>query len=87
VENTDRKIQKDISKLPEERRPTGWFHDGILRININGNDVQVGFLEVVGNAIIEDHKKMTGDLQKILKGKNSKAFLYYIHGNSLYVIF
>lgn len=27
IENTDRKNQKDLSKLPEDRRPTGWFHD------------------------------------------------------------
>ncbi|POG80624.1 hypothetical protein GLOIN_2v252909 [Rhizophagus irregularis DAOM 181602=DAOM 197198] len=74
IENTDRKNQKDLSKLPEDRRPTGWFHDGIIKININGNNLQVGFLEVVGNAIVKDHKKIIGDLQKILKGKNSKHF-------------
>ncbi|CAG8528691.1 10922_t:CDS:10 [Rhizophagus irregularis] len=69
IENTDRKNQKDLSKLPEDRRPTGWFHDGIIKININGNNLQVGFLEVVGNAIVKDHKKIIGDLQKILKEK------------------
>ncbi|CAI2188270.1 16942_t:CDS:10, partial [Funneliformis geosporum] len=74
VENIDRKNQKDLSKLPEERRPTGWFHDGILKININGNDLQVGFLEVVGNAIIEDHIKRVGDLQKILKAMRLAFF-------------
>jgi len=74
VENIDRKNQRDLSKLPEERRPTGWFHDGILNININGNDLQVGFLEVVGNAIVEDHKKRTDDLQKILKAMRLAFF-------------
>ncbi|CAG8480831.1 13800_t:CDS:10 [Funneliformis caledonium] len=74
VENIDRKNQKDLSKLPEERRPIGWYHDGILNININGNDLQVGFLEVVGNAIIEDHIKRVGDLQKILKAMRLAFF-------------
>ncbi|CAB4376027.1 uncharacterized protein OCT59_016410 [Rhizophagus irregularis] len=74
IENTDRKNQKDLSKLPEDRRPTGWFHDGIIKININGNNLQVGFLEVVGNAIVKDHKKIIGDLQKILKAMRLSFF-------------
>ncbi|RIA86056.1 hypothetical protein C1645_807963 [Glomus cerebriforme] len=74
IENVDRKNQKVLSKSPEERRSTGWYHDGILTININGINFQIGFLEVVGNAIVEDHKKMTSDLQKILKGRD---FIFY----------
>ncbi|CAG8667593.1 1419_t:CDS:10 [Funneliformis caledonium] len=74
IENVDRKNQKVLSKSPEERRSTGWYHDGILTININGINFQIGFLEVVGNAIVEDHKKMTTDLQKILKAMRLAFF-------------
>jgi hypothetical protein len=75
----DRKNQKVLSKSPEERRSTGWYHDGILTINITGINFQIGFLEVVGNAIVEDHKKTTADLQKILKGKKSKHSNHFMH--------
>ncbi|CAI2190104.1 846_t:CDS:2, partial [Funneliformis geosporum] len=56
------------------RRSTGWYHDGILTININSINFQIGFLEVVGNAIVENHKKKTADLQKILKAMRLAFF-------------
>ena len=45
---------------------------------INDNDLQVSFLEVVGNAIIKDYKKRTDDLQKILKSKDLNIFILHI---------
>ncbi|CAJ0847184.1 6043_t:CDS:2, partial [Entrophospora sp. SA101] len=51
-----------------------WYHDGILTINVNGADEYIGFLEVVGNSMIEDHKKMMGDRDKILKAMQLALF-------------
>ncbi|RIB17373.1 hypothetical protein C2G38_2187423 [Gigaspora rosea] len=67
VENIYRKIQKDLSKHPNEQKSIGWYHDGVLKININGTEMQAGFLEVVGNAIVEDYKKKVDDRIKVLK--------------------
>ncbi|CAG8587138.1 6452_t:CDS:10 [Ambispora gerdemannii] len=64
----------ELSKLPMERRSVGWFHDGILTINVNGVDECVGILEVVGNAINEDHDKMINDREKILKAMRLALF-------------
>ncbi|CAG8657572.1 4817_t:CDS:2 [Funneliformis caledonium] len=54
VGNIHRNNQKNLSKLPEDRRQIGWYHDGILTVNINGVEEYIGILEVVGNAIVED---------------------------------
>ncbi|CAI2187712.1 3692_t:CDS:2 [Funneliformis geosporum] len=74
VENMHRKSQKNLSKLPEDRRQIGWYHDGILTVNINGVEEYIGILEVVGNAIVEDHVKMIADRDKILKAMRLAIF-------------
>jgi len=74
IENKHHKNQRDLSKLPGDRRPIGRYHDGILTININGVDEYIGILEVVGNAIVEDHIKMIGDRNKILKAMRLALF-------------
>ncbi|CAG8683227.1 8347_t:CDS:2 [Funneliformis mosseae] len=74
VENIHRKNQKNLSKLPEDRRQIGWYHDGILTVNINGVEEYIGILEVVGNAIVEDHVKMIADRDKILKAMRLALF-------------
>ncbi|CAG8589761.1 13322_t:CDS:2 [Gigaspora margarita] len=58
----------DSSKHPDERNSIGWYHDGVLKININGTEMQAGFLEVIGNAIVEDYRKKIDDRNKVLKG-------------------
>ncbi|CAG8624929.1 12503_t:CDS:2 [Dentiscutata erythropus] len=45
--NIDRKVQKDSAKHPDEQRSIGWYYDGVLKININGTEIQMGFLEVI----------------------------------------
>ncbi|CAI2188141.1 1850_t:CDS:2 [Funneliformis geosporum] len=67
VENKHRKVQLDLSKDPGDRKSVGWYHDGILSININGNEVYVGILEVAGNAVVTDNTKFLGDQKKMLK--------------------
>ncbi|RHZ85748.1 hypothetical protein Glove_60g29 [Diversispora epigaea] len=52
------KNQMDLLKLPGDRRPIGWYHDGIITININGVDEYIGILEVVGNAIVENYEQI-----------------------------
>ncbi|RUP49922.1 hypothetical protein BC936DRAFT_140976 [Jimgerdemannia flammicorona] len=68
VENSDRKLQMNLSKFPHERRAIGWLHDGILMMKIGSVDVQVAFGEVVGNACEQNDGKMCEDRTKILKG-------------------
>ncbi|RUP49923.1 hypothetical protein BC936DRAFT_140976 [Jimgerdemannia flammicorona] len=67
VENSDRKLQMNLSKFPHERRAIGWLHDGILMMKIGSVDVQVAFGEVVGNACEQNDGKMCEDRTKILK--------------------
>ena len=61
-------------------------HDGILTVHVNAKSMEVGFMEVVGNAIIIDLKKRAGDREKLFKGL---SFLYCswlsFSGISLYV--
>jgi len=56
-----------LSKDPGDRKSIGWYHDGILTIDINGIEVYVGILEVTGNAVVTDHTKFLGDQKKMLK--------------------
>ncbi len=57
-------MQLDLSKNPDDRKSIGWFHDGILTIDINGIEVYVGILEVAGNAVVTDHTKFLGIRRK-----------------------
>ncbi|RUS29384.1 hypothetical protein BC938DRAFT_480724, partial [Jimgerdemannia flammicorona] len=67
IENSDRKLQKNLSKFPYERRAIGWLHDGILMMKIGSVDMQVAFGEVVGNACDQNDGKMCEDRTKIMK--------------------
>ena len=60
-------MQLNLSKKPDACKSIEWYHDGILTIDINGVETYVGFLEVVGNAVVTDNKKFLGDQQKLLK--------------------
>ncbi|CAG8492803.1 6671_t:CDS:2 [Dentiscutata heterogama] len=62
VENMNRTVLKDSSKHPDKQRSIGW-----LKAIINGTEIQTGFLEVIGNAIIENYRKNINDLNKVLK--------------------
>ncbi|CAG8711026.1 15211_t:CDS:2, partial [Racocetra fulgida] len=45
----------------------GSNYDGILKIYVNANEIEIGFLEVVGNATVVDFKKYREDKEKLLK--------------------
>ncbi|RGB33011.1 hypothetical protein C1646_743615 [Rhizophagus diaphanus] len=45
-------IGDTIEKDRRPMGPMGWFHDGIIKININGNNLQVDFLEVVEHILM-----------------------------------
>ncbi|RHZ65151.1 hypothetical protein Glove_319g48 [Diversispora epigaea] len=66
IENTDRKVQKNLKRSPEQKRAIGWSHDALLMIKVNSSDRPVGFGEVVGNACYHNDKKMTDNREKIL---------------------
>ena len=38
---------------------------------MNAKEIEVGFLEIVGNAMLVDEKKYHGDMDKLLKGLHS----------------
>ena len=59
------KIQKNSRN---ERLKIGDKHDGILYMNLYGENVQIGFVEVAGNAFNKDPANCDNDLTKLLKG-------------------
>jgi len=66
IDNEQRKIQRDLTAPPKDHSG-GWFHDGILTINLNGIYFNIGILEVVSNAIKKDNDKLLKDRAKMLK--------------------
>ncbi|CAB4382069.1 unnamed protein product [Rhizophagus irregularis] len=67
IENNSRKRQRNFSKPENERERLGDKHDGILCMNVNGVKVEVGFVEVVGNAFTTITSDKNYDLEKLLK--------------------
>ncbi|GES92101.1 hypothetical protein GLOIN_2v1481233 [Rhizophagus clarus] len=67
IENRTRKRQRNFSKTDNEREQLGDKHDGIMYMNVHGSKVEVGFFEVVGNALINDNSFKNEDLIKLLK--------------------
>jgi hypothetical protein len=51
-----------------QRRRIGDKHDGILYLQVHGVKIDIGFLEVVGNAFTTDASGKDDDLEKLLKG-------------------
>ncbi|CAJ0889043.1 5338_t:CDS:10 [Entrophospora sp. SA101] len=54
-----------------QRVSIGCHQDGIFEVNVNAMTFEIGFFEVVGNALIVDITKLNGDLDKVLKGNNA----------------
>ncbi|CAJ0627188.1 13315_t:CDS:10 [Entrophospora sp. SA101] len=48
-----------------QRVSIGCHQDGIFEVNVNAMTFEIGFFEVVGNALIVDITKLNGDLDKI----------------------
>jgi len=46
----------------------GSNHDRILKIYMNASEIEIGFLEVVGNAMVVDLKKYHEDAEKLFNG-------------------
>ncbi|CAB5128613.1 unnamed protein product [Rhizophagus irregularis] len=67
IENRTRKRQRNFSKAENEREQLGDKHDGVIYMNVHGSKVEVGFFEVVGNALINDNSFKNDDLIKLLK--------------------
>ncbi|CAG8654726.1 4377_t:CDS:10 [Funneliformis caledonium] len=67
IENGTRKRQRNFSKTDNEREKLGDKHDGVIYMNVHGSKVEVGFFEVVGNALINNNNFKNDDLTKLLK--------------------
>ncbi|CAG8647554.1 10977_t:CDS:2, partial [Paraglomus occultum] len=71
IENTTRKRQRNFSKHENERERLGDKHDG--------TPVEIGFLEVVGNAFTKIISDKNDDLEKLLKA--IMICLWYQHAH------
>ncbi|CAJ0857781.1 12872_t:CDS:2, partial [Entrophospora sp. SA101] len=67
VESTLRKQHRNETKGRKPRVNVGTNHDGILKICMNAKEIEVGFLEVVVNALLVDVIKYHDDMDKFLK--------------------
>ncbi|CAI2169216.1 13246_t:CDS:10 [Funneliformis geosporum] len=67
IENGTRKRQRNFSKTDIEREKLGDKHDGVIYMNVHGSKVEVGFFEVVSNALIINNGFKNDDLTKLLK--------------------
>ncbi|RHZ78182.1 hypothetical protein Glove_166g132 [Diversispora epigaea] len=79
IENKTRKRQRNFLKQEKEREKLGDKHDGILYMNIQGTPVEIGFLEVVGNAFNTIISDKNDDLEKILKAMMISLWYQYAH--------
>ncbi|CAG8750491.1 17129_t:CDS:2, partial [Acaulospora morrowiae] len=67
VENLSNKTQRNETRQYKQRVSIGCSQDGIYSINVNAVVLEVGFLEVIGNALYADIKKLNNDTEKVLK--------------------
>ncbi|CAG8659544.1 23937_t:CDS:10 [Cetraspora pellucida] len=67
VENQSNKTQRIETRQYKQRVSIGCSQDGIYSINVNATILEVGFLEVVGNALYTDIKKLSEDTEKVFK--------------------
>jgi hypothetical protein len=68
IESKLRKKQRNETKGQNPRVNFGSKHDGILKIYMNASEMEIGFMEVVGNAMAEDITGYHGDMKKLFKG-------------------
>ncbi|CAG8573821.1 11675_t:CDS:10, partial [Diversispora eburnea] len=79
IENVTRKRQRNFSKQENERERLGDKHDGILYMNVQGAPVEIGFLEVVGNAFTKIISDKNDDLEKLLKAMMISLWYQHAH--------
>ncbi|CAG8527048.1 6170_t:CDS:10 [Paraglomus brasilianum] len=85
VESTLRKQHRDETKGQKPRVNVGTNHDGILKICMNAKEIEVGFLEVVGNAVLVDVTKHHNVMDKLLKAMQISIFYqrrYHLQRNA-----
>ncbi|CAB4473954.1 unnamed protein product [Rhizophagus irregularis] len=68
IESNLRKKHRNQTKAQESRVSLGSKHDGILKLYVNACEIEIGFLEVVGNAMNVDLAGCCGDMEKLFKG-------------------
>ncbi|RHZ81502.1 hypothetical protein Glove_120g6 [Diversispora epigaea] len=79
IENATRKRQRNFLKQENERERLGDKHDGILYMNVQGAPVEIGFLEVVGNAFTKIISDKNDDLEKLLKAMMISLWYQHAH--------
>ncbi|CAG8678895.1 6909_t:CDS:10, partial [Cetraspora pellucida] len=79
IESTLRKEHRNQTNGQKPRILLGSNYDGILRIYVNANEIEIGFLEVVGNASVVDLKKYREDREKLLKAMRLSIFYQRQH--------
>ncbi|CAG8790238.1 20550_t:CDS:10, partial [Dentiscutata erythropus] len=79
IESTLRKEHRNQTNDQKPRILLGSNYDGILRIYVNANEIEIGFLEVVGNASVVDLKKYREDREKLLKAMRLSIFYQRQH--------
>ncbi|CAG8665870.1 2569_t:CDS:2, partial [Ambispora leptoticha] len=79
IESALRKQHRNQTKGQKPRVMLGSNHDGILKIYMNASEIEIGFLEVVGNAMVVDLKKCREDLEKLFKVMQLSIFYQRQH--------
>ncbi len=69
IENISNKTQRNETRQYLQRVSIRCHQDGIFEVNVNATTMEIVFLEVVGNALVVDIKKLGDDLNKVLKGE------------------
>ncbi|CAG8606641.1 14_t:CDS:2, partial [Funneliformis mosseae] len=64
--NQSNKTQRIETRQYKKRVNIGCSQNGIYSINVNATILEVGFLEVVGNTLYTDIKKLSEDTEKCL---------------------
>ena len=66
-ENQSNKSQRIETRQYKQRISIGCSQDGIYSISVNTTILEVGFLEVVGNTLYTDVKKLSEDVFKYMQ--------------------
>ncbi|CAG8676842.1 3726_t:CDS:2 [Cetraspora pellucida] len=79
IESALRKQHRNQTKGQKPRVMLGSNHDGILKIYMNASEIEIGFLEVVENAMVVDLTKYHEDLEKLFKVMQLSIFYQRQH--------
>ncbi len=79
IENVSCKSQRNETRQYKQRVQIGCSQDEIYKISINATVFEIGFLEVIGNAIHTDITKLNEDTEKVLKCMQISLFYQRQH--------